>query len=199
MTVFKNTYFIMRHGQSEANVADIVVSDPAIGCANYGLSPLGQTQAKASAQVFRDKGIALIVCSDFKRTQETAAIVADELSLQSAVEDIRLRERFFGEWEGQSSSAYENVWAKDLQDSNQSFNGVESTVSVRDRSISLIKELENQYEDKVILLVAHGDILQIMKSAFHDIEPGQHRTLPHHETGEIKLLVSKGDNIHLPV
>ncbi|WP_325894696.1 histidine phosphatase family protein [Grimontia sp. NTOU-MAR1] len=196
MTVFKNTYLIMRHGQSEANVADIVVSDPEIGCLNYGLSPLGQTQAKESAIGYDGKPIDVIFCSDFKRTKETAGIVASVLSLPAPIEDTRLRERFFGEWEGRSSSAYENVWEKDFQDSHQSVNGVESTMSVRERSVSLITDLETQYENKVILLVAHGDILQIMKSAFHGIEPGQHRSLPHHETGEMKLLASIGEKFY---
>ena len=40
----KNRYFAMRHGQSEANAAGIIVSDPANGCPRYGLTPLGRQQ-----------------------------------------------------------------------------------------------------------------------------------------------------------
>lgn len=195
MVVFKNTYLIMRHGESEANVADLVVSNPDIGCANYGLTPLGKSQAERTAMAYSGEKIDLILCSDFKRTRETASIVAKLLDLPEPKEDIRLRERYFGEWEGHSSAAYEIVWSKDREDASQTQHGVESTESVRARAISLIRNLENQHEGKVILLVAHGDTLQIMKSAFHGIESGQHRSLPHHETGEMKLLVSKGESI----
>ncbi len=52
MAIFKNTYLIMRHGESEANVADLVVSNPDIGCAKYGLTPLGKSQAEKTAMAY---------------------------------------------------------------------------------------------------------------------------------------------------
>ncbi|MGF1704359.1 MULTISPECIES: histidine phosphatase family protein [Enterovibrio] len=193
MTVFKNSYFLMRHGQSKANVADKVVSDPNIGCHQYGLSPLGEEQAVASALAVKDAGISVIVCSDFTRTRETAALVAKTLSIDTPIQDIRLRERFFGTWEGKSSDAYEQVWARDAVSSSQTDNGVESTEQVRKRTMDAILALENQFSDQVILLVSHGDALQILTTAFSDIPAGQHRTLPHHETGDIKPLAAKGE------
>ncbi|MDD1779777.1 histidine phosphatase family protein [Enterovibrio sp. ZSDZ35] len=189
MTELKNTYMIMRHGQSEANVADIVVSDPNIGCDNYGLTPLGKEQARETAFASRDKQIDVIYCSDFKRTRETADIVAHVLSLAPPITDIRLRERYFGAYEGLSSSSYSEVWEKDALDSTQEERGVESTMNVRARALAAIADLERLYTDKVILLVSHGDTLQILSSAFHNIESGSHRSLPHHETGEIKILM----------
>ncbi|MEZ9526425.1 histidine phosphatase family protein [Enterovibrio norvegicus] len=193
MTVFKNSYFLMRHGQSKANVADIVVSDPSIGCHQYGLSPVGEKQAVASALSAQDAGISIIVCSDFTRTRETATLVAETLSIAEPIQDIRLRERFFGTWEGKSSEAYEQVWAKDAVSSSQTENNVESTEQVRRRTMGAILALESQFSDQVILLVSHGDALQILTTAFNALSPGQHRTLPHHETGDIKPLVAKGE------
>ncbi|PKF49962.1 histidine phosphatase family protein [Enterovibrio nigricans] len=192
MTVFKNTYMIMRHGQSEANVADIVVSDPKIGCVNFGLSALGKEQAKQAAIGCRDAQIDLIYCSDFMRTRETADIVAKVLALNSPIKDIRLRERYFGDYEGLSSLSYEAVWEKDALDSDQAERRVESTACVRARTLDVIADLECRHTDKVILLVSHGDALQILSSAFHHIASGLHRTLPHHETGEIKTLIRRG-------
>ena len=40
-----NTFLIVRHGQSEANVEGIVVSTPENGCSKYGLTHLGRKQA----------------------------------------------------------------------------------------------------------------------------------------------------------
>lgn len=39
------TFAALRHGQSLANCAGIVASDPAVACVRYGLSPLGHAQA----------------------------------------------------------------------------------------------------------------------------------------------------------
>ena len=57
MTVFYNTYLIMRHGQSEANAQGIIVSDPKIGCFRYGLTALGREQAGAAAKRYLDVGV----------------------------------------------------------------------------------------------------------------------------------------------
>ncbi|WP_394209224.1 histidine phosphatase family protein [Enterovibrio calviensis] len=195
MTVFNNTYLVIRHGQSQANVADIVVSDPAIGCVQYGLSPLGEQQAKTAAEQYSGAAITQIFTSDFTRTRETAAIVANTLNLPAPTEDIRLRERYFGEWEGKTSAAYEQVWAKDALTADNNENGVESTAQVRARALNAILEFDAKYHGEVILLVAHGDTLQILATAFNDLPPNKHRTLPHHETGELKLLVKQGDAI----
>lgn len=45
-----NTYLIVRHGQSEANVEGIVVSKPENGCGNYGLTSTGREQVTATAK-----------------------------------------------------------------------------------------------------------------------------------------------------
>jgi len=42
---FQNSFFALRHGQSLANVAGIIASNPDIACSNYGLSDVGKEQA----------------------------------------------------------------------------------------------------------------------------------------------------------
>lgn len=187
--VYKNHYFIMRHGESEANLADLIVSDPDIGCAQYGLSSRGREQARHAALQFAPHPFDLIVCSDFKRTKETALIVADVLGVETVIEEPKLRERFFGKWEGQTSAAYAEVWEKDKLNPAQTDNEVESAERVRARALAVVVQLESQYDNKAVLLVSHGDTLQILSTQFHGVEAGQHRQLPHHNTGEIKPLL----------
>jgi broad specificity phosphatase PhoE len=43
----------------------------------------------------------------------------------------------------------------------------------------------------VILLISHGDMLQILRTLVTGISPHKHRSLTHHETAEIKYLVSQ--------
>ena len=48
-TSLKNKYYAFRHGESQANVEGIIVSDPSIGTAKYGLSEKGRGQVEESA------------------------------------------------------------------------------------------------------------------------------------------------------
>jgi probable phosphoglycerate mutase len=103
-TSLTHTYYALRHGQSLANVAHIISSDPQISIDNHGLSEVGILQAQAAGDAFvRDylsnniitntqssttttaattttkyQGVA-IFSSDFKRTRETSTIFASSL------------------------------------------------------------------------------------------------------------------------
>ena len=68
---------------------------------------------------------------------------------------------------------------------------VESVMSVIDRTTSLIEELEQKHDNCIIILVAHGDVLQILQTAFLDISPREHRKLPHLKQAEIRRMSLK--------
>ncbi|MBS3054839.1 MAG: histidine phosphatase family protein [Candidatus Aenigmarchaeota archaeon] len=82
----RNNYFGQRHGQSEANVLGIIISDPAVGIKNYGLSHLGRDQVYKSAKAARESDLlgpkTIIYTSDFLRARETADITTDILNAQ---------------------------------------------------------------------------------------------------------------------
>ena len=99
MAVFRNSYLIMRHGQSEANVAGLIVSDPAIGCERFGLTEQGRQQVVASATEYTGEPLSRIICSDFLRTRQTAKLVTEALGLSSPQLEAGLRERsLFCRW-----------------------------------------------------------------------------------------------------
>jgi len=199
MAVFKNTYLIMRHGESDANVKGVIVSDPAIGCEHFGLTQQGSEQVVASAMAYTGETFTQIICSDFLRTRQTAQLMAESLSLPSPQQDTGLRERFFGHWEGKSAEHYQSIWQRDQITKQRADDGVESTEAVLQRGIELLKRLEQRYLGQVVLLVSHGDVLQILRTAFVGKPPQQHRSLPHHETSEIMCLVSRGDEYKTPM
>ena len=185
-----NCYYAMRHGHSEANEAGIVVSDPKLGTEHYGLSGEGVDQVELALlknhEIDRDT---LIVSSDFKRAWETATLVHQKLNCASPlIADHRLRERFFGQYDGGSDSIYPKVWALDRIDPSTTRNEVESADAVMQRATELVVELEHEYRNIKILLVAHGDILQILQTAFAGLGAGQHRDQLHLETAEIRRL-----------
>ena len=191
MTVFNNTYFIMRHGESESNSEGIIVSDPQIGCDKYGLTKKGQYQAAISVDRHKDINFTKIFTSDFLRTYETASIVANLSGLTPPKIATELHERYFGRYDGLSADNYNLVWERDASLNHEFFESVESTNHVAKRAVSLLGKLEKKFKDEVILLVSHGDVLQILRTVFINIEPNQHRSLPHHETAEIMQLITK--------
>lgn len=187
-----NTYFVMRHGQSTANVAGIVLSCLEDGKKiDYTLTPTGEEQARESVARSKECGAlderTTIISSPFSRTMRTAEIAREALGVTSEVEvDDRLRERWFGDWEKTDNSAYEKVWVEDKINPNHTTANVESAHSVQARVLSLIDDLEKKYAGKTILLVSHGDALQLLLTGLYQQSPATHRDIPHLETAEIR-------------
>lgn len=90
----KNRYFILRHGESEANRADVISSNPNVATKIHGLTELGKEQAMSAAPSFlsmlisgsdskpppnrsnanESKFYINIISSDFTRAKETAEV-----------------------------------------------------------------------------------------------------------------------------
>lgn len=47
------------------------------------------------------------------------------------------------------------------------------------RVTQLVQKLDSDYSDFVIVLVSHGDVLQITQAAFARLPAGQHRSVAH--------------------
>ncbi|HQU07653.1 MAG TPA: histidine phosphatase family protein [Candidatus Paceibacterota bacterium] len=188
----KNAYFAMRHGTSVANEEGVIVSDPTKGVAGYGLSEKGRKEVRAAAQRAKETGLldahTIVISSDFTRARETAEMLVDTLDLDMVTTTPKLRERFFGAWDGTHNDNYQKVWADDAHNATHTANGVESVAAVLDRATKLIAELEQNYAGKPIVLVSHGDTLQILQTAFADVSPETHRSLTPLHTAEIRKL-----------
>ena len=191
ITQLNNRYYVMRHGHSLANQQGIIVSDPANGCSGFGLSERGKTQVRDSLQ--QDKLLdanTIIVSSDFRRAYESAGIAHELLNCRSPLEsDVRLRERNFGELELGPDSAYDEVWQRDELDPDGGFRAVEGVNQVMARVTALIADCEQRYAQRSLLLVSHGDALQILQTAFARRDASAHRQLVHLQTAEIRHLL----------
>lgn len=97
----RNEYYAIRHGQSTANVVNIISSDPIVGSTMHELTPLGGQQAVGAGQTLWDMLLAnsndddelskvtlgdadildkvALYSSNFTRARETKEIVAFEL------------------------------------------------------------------------------------------------------------------------
>ena len=184
-----NRYHAMRHGQSKANDAGVIVSgiDTDRG-GDYGLSERGLRQADAAAQACGLPADTVIYSSDFSRARQTAEVVREHLGAPEVILTEALRERCFGDLEGTSVANYARVWTAEGAGGDHVRDGVEPAATVLDRTTALVADLERRYSGRDILLVSHGDTLQILQAGFARADPAGHRGLPHLETAEIRPL-----------
>jgi probable phosphoglycerate mutase len=189
---FKNIYFLLRHGESVPNIRGVILSHLEEGKKDgHTLTENGEEQVRHSVQEARARGLltedVVIFSSPFSRCRKTAEIAKEVLGVHAEIIfDDRLRERWFGDWEGTSNIHYQNVWDDDVLDPNHKHAGVESTTEVVARVSGLIHDLEARYAGKNILLVSHGDALQILQTFFENKPSALHRELRHLKVAEVR-------------
>jgi glucosyl-3-phosphoglycerate phosphatase len=184
-----NRFSVMRHAQSKANVAGAIVSrihNDLHG--DYGLTEYGRQQALTAAHGCGLPEDTVIYSSDFARARQTAQVMRAYLGSPEVVIDAALRERCFGQWEGSAAANYARVWAADETDPAHPDGDVEPAAAVLDRVTALVARLERRHRGRDILLVSHGDTLQILQAGFSGVDPSRHRSLPHLVTAEIRQL-----------
>lgn len=188
----KNRYFIIRHGESKANVVNILLSHPKEGTVSFGLSPKGKKQVKISISKSKKNKLlgsdVIIYSSDFLRAKETAEIAKKLLGIKKINFHKNLRERYFGKYDKTSLDNIKIAWEHDEKNPNHKHKGVESPNKILKRILAVIVELEKKHKNKKILLVSHGDVLQILHTYFSKKPVSQHRKIPHLETAEIREL-----------
>lgn len=184
-----NRYFIMRHGRSLANEKGLIVSSPRNGLTGYGLARRGREQIRSSLESQAVLGSdTLIIASDFLRTRESAALAAEILKAAPIRTCEELRERNFGDFELSGDENYKRVWTGDEGNDGNKGYGVESPEEVQIRFRRCIGRMETEYAGRTLLLISHGDLLQIAQTWFEGAPPCRHRSLGHLETAEIRAL-----------
>jgi isoleucyl-tRNA synthetase len=151
-----NTYYVMRHGNTESNMGGIVSFKKQ---KDDHLTIEGRKQVIATANYLKDKNIDLIVTSPFTRTKETTEIVRDVFGLTNdqIVEDDRIHELDPGDYDGKSWEEYhEHVKNTGPDWFERKIANGESYADVKRRTAEALYELEEKYKDKKILIVTHG-------------------------------------------
>ncbi|HYD50885.1 MAG TPA: histidine phosphatase family protein [Terriglobales bacterium] len=190
---FRNTYFALRHGISLANEQGLIISLPENGTCGWGLSPAGAAHCRerlaphACEYCFAPERT-VTIASDFTRARETAEVFCALHGLAAPQLDPRLRERCFGQLEKLQQDAYLAIWEQDVVDATHHLKGCESTDEVAARLRQLLAECEQRYQDRDIVLVSHGDPLQILETIFRGLPSNRHRTLSHLGNAELRRL-----------
>lgn len=183
--------WVLRHGESTANVEGLIVSRPGPrALREVGLTERGRAQVRAASARARELGLgpsALIVSSDFARARETAEEFARGLGAAAPHLEQRLRERSFGLHDEGPASAYDGVWAIDRERGVHD-GEVEQVTAVAQRVLEVLREADAAAGTAPVVLVAHGDVLQIALALGAGRDPHDHREVPHLGNAELRRL-----------
>lgn len=163
----KNTYYLIRHGEALSNQNNILISS----IKRSPESPLtedGQSQVTAMCSRLQGESITQIISSDFLRTQQTAEMVSDCLSIPVTY-DARLRERFLGDFDGCHIDDMKAEVAIDDLQWDQCSHGMETYSSILERMLELVTELESRFQGESIALVSHSAPLRILRGWLYGI------------------------------
>ncbi|KAI2497193.1 phosphoglycerate mutase [Fragilaria crotonensis] len=174
-----NEYYLLRHGQSTANVAGVISSARSLAYSTkHGLTEFGYQQGfDAADQVLElvkdsSKKKVIFVSSPFARAHQTAQACLDGLATKDVgsleidttirIQD-NLMERFFGRLDDEAIYTYAYVWPVDKFNVTHTAFGVESVAAVATRLRQVIMTLEEELpkEGSHVILVSHADVLQI--------------------------------------
>ncbi|MCC7230280.1 MAG: histidine phosphatase family protein [Fimbriimonadaceae bacterium] len=145
--------YLVRHGQTAWNA-----EQRAQGHSNIPLDPIGLRQAEQLGRRFADVQIGLVLSSDLLRAQQTAMPVVDSTS--ASFEEMReLRERGFGDWEGEYFPGIADRWP--VMEAEQGVDRLhirppngESFADVWERLGAVVDRL--WWEERDTVVVTHG-------------------------------------------
>ncbi|MBX4186993.1 MAG: class I tRNA ligase family protein [Candidatus Doudnabacteria bacterium] len=163
----KNTFYFTRHGQAENNVLQLNSCWPETK--PYHLTKEGKAQVKTAAQKLKAEGIDLIFSSDITRDKETAEFIAKELGIEATF-DERLREVNVAEYNGKTYAEYNQAFSF-AERWDQAPAGGETNREVEKRMLDFVREINQKYQDKKILVVSHGDPLWLLIKHFGSERP----------------------------
>ncbi len=154
----KNSYWVMRHGEAENNVLDIIDATKT----KFHLTARGKRQVELSIKKFKHelarkgKKIDVVITSDILRTKETDEIDLGILGTADAKVDKRLEEIQLGaDLMGCHDEKYHVLFPTFQSKFERRPEGGESVRDLRTRLWNFLKECESKYEGKNILLVTH--------------------------------------------
>ena len=221
----KNRYYMLRHGQSTANIAEIISSSRSLAYSEkHGLTAFGYEQGKESATQLLDvmdkegakSGEKIVfVSSPFARAKQTAEACLDGLmgneenqerirtmgiEIENEISiDNRLMERYFGRLDDDSIYTYAYVWPMDAINVTHTAFDVESVAAVCTRLLEVVKRCEEQYDNMHIVWVSHADVLQIGQLYAANAENVGRFSSYRFKNGEVRAVKNTPDSLPNPV
>lgn len=183
----------IRHGETDWNVRRVIQ-----GWKGTGLNKLGLRQAQLVARRVAGMGLDVdaVLCSDLKRAKQTGQAVAKALKLPLSVRPD-LRERSFGEWEGQSIEqvlARFDLGEKTRKDPFLAFDpkGGETMKVFAARMQGFLDAVLKEYAGKTVVAVSHGGPVRVAACLATGIPPKIYFKLGRPGNVSLSLLAQQG-------
>jgi broad specificity phosphatase PhoE len=190
---------LIRHGESEANVAGLLSSKPSDP---YGLTNLGVEQVKHAAELITEN-IDMAYVSPLKRTLQTADIVIDRLKDKPVVRvDNRIKEIDYGIYSGKRNNADLDKTRELQVGGNYEIrfgkNGENKYEILRRLYGFLTEVIESSRSNTTVLLVSHGSITGWLERIIIEITSSdkKHTSVSNGDVRKYKLLKKHLPNLH---
>lgn len=188
------TIYLVRHGESKANILDIFGGD-------YELTPRGKQQALKTGKKLKKINFSASFSSDLLRAKQTAELIISGKDLKINIHK-GLRERFFGSVENKRAEEVGHLFRTVHEISERDFwerkvaDGMESNKEAVGRFIKTLQEISGKHLGKKILIISHGTV---MRALLTKLGYGTFKELPSgslDNTGYIKL---KSDGVNFTI
>ena len=158
----KSNWFLVRHGETDWNKGETDKNeiDRVQGSSDTHLTGHGKMQAKATAELLKDKHIDLIISSDLARARETAEIIAATTGAELIL-DKSFREMDFGILEGMPIAEVNEKYGGFLDRPYKQLGG-ETFEEVEARAMQALHDHKKDYHNKNIVIVTHGALLGLV-------------------------------------
>lgn len=156
------TFYIVRHGETEFNVNNIIQ-----GQTDSPLTEKGLSQIREIAKELGKVKFAAVFSSDLLRAKKTAEIIALEHKL-AVVTNKLLRERYYGHLDGKSAGTLKKTYKiYDTLSDKERYKykiteEIESDEEIISRFITFIREVSLGFVGKNILIVSHAGIIRAL-------------------------------------
>jgi probable phosphoglycerate mutase len=155
--------YVIRHGQTYANVLDLCDSNVK---ENSKLTGLGLRQAENAAKKLKNIDFDAIFVSELFRTHQTARII-NKFHKKRFIQDKRLDDLKTG-FDGKPDLDYRNALAKAKDRWNAKFDGGESFEESKERVFDFLDDLKKEKYKKV-LIVTHEHTIKVMMGYFYKL------------------------------
>lgn len=150
----KTLYFV-RHGEADYNVLARVNAHPNV---KNNLTVTGREQAACASRELADSGIEIIYCSEFPRTQQTAAII-NEVLRAPLITDPRINETGAFAYEGKPVHLWHGAQVPDR--TTAIVEACEPFAAMRQRLNAFLDSLRGVPQER-IAVVSHEEPIQVM-------------------------------------
>ena len=173
----KTTVYLIRHGQSESNLAKVFA-----GQMNVNLSELGHAQAERTSEYLSKIPVDVIWSSDLNRAYQTAQHTAEKKGLEIHTSP-KLREIFAGEWEGKSTAEMKNDPESGFQTWLYNIGAVqtpggESVMEVQARFVPEVERIMRENEGKTIFIFCHATPIRLLRAAWEGVSAEEIKDIP---------------------